>query len=553
MRSNKCRWAIIGLALGTMAIVNPLAAQQLTNSETPPVSPPAFSFSDYAAQETADSGTSVPTAPPINSPFNSMNSADVPNEQINSAAAAEAEANSQDQIPDVPTTANSYPFGANQSRGLAPMVSGQVTPVQRPPAQFRGSNSAPDFYAQDNMAQMTDEPQTAPADSISRFDPIVQAAVHVDMQNSATAVSQARQLIEEYDLSQWSTQLPGSPVSLTDALMSTGWESRGELVRSYWNVFEKWATHVTVLREAEQLAALSPSTNRIEQELLESAKALVSARLIETEIELESAQRRLQGFVPGQDPNALPLAYDLPLVDEYLTQIDSLGQWVAVDPRLSQIDRMLPKSLSMLRARGDAATRCRQVVDAAISACNQNQLALGSALEAIRMCRESHMEFLRTVSRYNLEIAEYAIAVAPLGHPAHQLASMLIKTRKQTSNTINAVATGEPVRSAVQQSAMGSAPRNLVSTPIESTQTFGSVQTESTNPIRGSLREGNESKELSPWAQPEANSAAIGSGVGSAMPPVTTQTANLQPPPITPAKQTLPKTGGGGSFSLGNR
>jgi hypothetical protein len=193
-------------------------------------------------------------------------------------------------------------------------------------------------------------------------------------------------------------------------------------------------------------------------------------------------------------------------------------------------------------------------VDDAISACNQNQLALGSALEAIRMCRESHLEFLRTVNRYNLDIAEYAIAVAPMSHPAPELASMLIKTRQPKSDSINAVASSDLAPVSTRQPTLGSAPRSMGASPRnEASSSFGSVPIEATNPVRGSLREVENSKGLEPWAQSDVNSAAIGSGVDQSATQAATKTANLQPPPIAPVNQAQPKTGGGGSFSFGNR
>jgi hypothetical protein len=285
--------------------------------------------------------------------------------------------------------------------------------------------SAPDIR---QPVQIVPQSPSEPAGAV----PVIQPASHLEPLPT-DPMTTAQQVIQIFDVTRTAEALPGKPISIGEALSGATIESRSELIHAYWSVFERWARRVAVQTEVDRLSELSEPGSPIELELVESARLLAKARLIECELDLDLAQRRLAQFVPPSEPGVLPLAKDLPLVNEYVTNFATMPNQAMTHPRLGQIDRALPKTLEILQARGDAVARCNAVVRQAIQAFNQRQMPLSSALEAIRMLRESQFEFIRTTLRYNQDIAEYALAVAPIGQPADQVVAMLIKSPRRTS------------------------------------------------------------------------------------------------------------------------
>lgn len=380
-------------------------------------------------------------------------------------------------------------------------------------------------------------------------------AAHYQNESVPVSESMARQVLRSFDVSHWTGALPGQPISLTDAMATTTIESRPEMIRAYWQTFEKWAAHVAAQTETSQLADLQQPSSAIERDLLGTAISLAKSRILESEIDLGMAQQRLRQFAATIGPDIMPLASDLPLVAEYETNYATLAARAPFNSRLSQINSSLPKYFEVIQARADASAKCQTAARQAIQACNQNQLALGTALEAIRMCRESQQEFVRAVSRYNLDIAEYALTVAPFGQPADQVVSMLIK-RPDTGPTNNSPVARSAALEPQQQSARsGEPPTNL------------------TNALRGPLtpstRNRNEESRLVPQAETgvELNSALraipqtkIGS-LSPAEPKNTNATSSIfgdpqfasQPPTNPPLNNPPTLQNNGGSFSFDKR
>ncbi len=451
-----------------------------------------------------------------------------------------------------PNRASQYFFGNSSRQKLAPLQPAKQyqSPIPDAPSQDTTKSSLEKNlnWAGETPASVLTQPNASATFSDSQIQP----ATHLEFEPSGP-ISAAGLVLQTFDLDQWNAALPGEPRSITDLLATTPIESRPALIRSYWGVFEKWARRVTTQIEAEQLTELRAPDSAIERDMLGTATSLAKARVIESEMEMEAAQQHLAQFVPIGSNEVLPLANDLPLVDEYVTRHSEWGQQFGFNPRLDQIHQSLPKSLQIIQARADASTKCRQVVQQAIQAFNQNQLPVGNAIEAIRMLRESQQDFIRAVNRYNQDIAEYALTVAPFGQPAEQVVAMLIKQP-------NSPASETPTIARQPQT-------NPLSTysPSEGTNPGNTLRT-----AKSALsKRWNEAPSISPMATPKSRAEfgspaapqqqaqvrhSEGLGTPSATPNV--QTTNLppsQPPRNPPINKPSSLQSGGGSFSLGNR
>jgi hypothetical protein len=283
-------------------------------------------------------------------------------------------------------------------------------------------------------------------------------AAHFDPVRTTPMTSAAEQILDMFDVTRWSDAIPGRPMSLVEALSATPPESRPEMIRAYWQVFERWSSLVIAQNEVSQLGGLQAATAGLERELVESALAMAQSRVAESEIDLQSAQTALRRFAPIGDPATPLLTADLPFADEYVTHFEFLANHAPVNGRLAEINQLLPRVLRIIQTRAEASAKCRALANQAAQASGRSPLALDQALEAVRMCRETHAEFIRAVIRYNRDIAEYALNVAPFGQPAEQVAAMLIKKANSSiTPPVSVAAAGQtaPVAQVPLQPAQG--------------------------------------------------------------------------------------------------
>lgn len=326
---------------------------------------------------------------------------------------------------DGPDSSNLRQPYANPNEAQDPASDAQyVSPIPQStaPSDYDVSNAIPNWNGRR-------EKDTAgnPVDSNAYFDSTAQPAAHFEPVQESTSQNVASQVIQAFNPNRSTSTLPGQPVRLLEVMAITPFESRPTMIRAYWQTFERWALQVASQTEAEQLTELQQPNSNLERDLLEGAISLARSRILESQVDLSAEQQALRRFAATIGPDIMPLPSDLPLVDEYMTNYQTLAAGVPFNSRIHQINEMLPKILQIIQTRAAVAAKCQTTARQAIQAYNQNQLPLTSALEAIRMCREVHQEFVRAVGRYNRDIAEYALTVAPFGQPAEQVVSMLIK------------------------------------------------------------------------------------------------------------------------------
>lgn len=424
-------------------------------------------------------------------------------------------------------------------------------PVEsKPSAPPRSPNS---IWLRDNAPRF----DAAVSASEPQVDPYIQKAAHIDADTNPSAPGIARRILDSLCGEPRDATLPGKPTSLATALAMAPIENRPGLIRAYWDAFERWGELVAVRAEQSQLADLHQPVNSLERELLNTASSLARARALQCEIDMEAAQMMLARFSPADNSDLLPLPIDLPLVDEYVTHFGTIGQGSMNYPRLAHIDRVLPKKLAVIQAQADAASRCGSAARQAIQSFNQNQVSLGNALEAIRMSRESRLEFLANVNGYNQQIAEYALSVAPFGQSVEQVVAMLIKSP-------NPAAPGEPTLVDIEgsirplRSPMGATAAERVNPPAmsrlaqvvpsssgaNSGQQYPEYDDNSVSVYGSAAALGDESP-IQQSGGAEVGGGALKSRLGSSPPP--------QSPQAMPARDPASITSGGGSFSLGNR
>jgi hypothetical protein len=143
-------------------------------------------------------------------------------------------------------------------------------------------------------------------------------------------------------------------------------------------------------------------------------------------VELVTAQQEIIDLVrlPVTDPPPWPI--DRPLTAAYQTHFETIFAGRPATGRVRAIHRQLPLEYAALVARAEAV-RAAENRFAAIEALHaKGKKPIGAVLTAHDAVVEQGAAFVRAVRAYNLDIAEYVMAVADLSVPDERFATMLI-------------------------------------------------------------------------------------------------------------------------------
>jgi hypothetical protein len=227
---------------------------------------------------------------------------------------------------------------------------------------------------------------------------------------------------------------PGSglyarPLTLLEALQRPGDPSRRLwIAQAYWKVSAGYAWVRWASEAVERLELVAPGSDPHDRAVLDVAAAAARADLAEARSQLGVSQQELVDLarLPITDP--LPWPVDRPLASPYQTHFDAIFATRLATGRTRAIARTLPARHEAIEARAAAVT----AADTALGMAEADHAKARRPIEAVIAAHaalvEQRREFLAAVRAYNLDIAEYAMAVADLSVPDDRFVSMLIGT-----------------------------------------------------------------------------------------------------------------------------
>lgn len=224
-------------------------------------------------------------------------------------------------------------------------------------------------------------------------------------------------------------QLYARPLPLIEPLLRSGDRSRRLwLVQAYW----KTATGYALLRSAaealERLAMVAPGGDPYDLATLDVATAAARADLADAKARLGAAQQELVDLARLPFGEPLPWPVDRPLADPYQTHFEAIFANRIATGRIRAIVRSLPVRYEAVASRAAAVTAAAKATDMAEADHARGKRPIEAVLAAHAALVSQRAAFLDAVRTYNLEIAEYAMAVADLSLPDEQFVSMLIAT-----------------------------------------------------------------------------------------------------------------------------
>ncbi len=226
------------------------------------------------------------------------------------------------------------------------------------------------------------------------------------------------------------SRLTGRPLSLLTALSSSAdHRHQLEVTHAYWGLAEAVAVYHFSLEHDRQLRGLEAAAE--EAVLLQAARASSAALVREAEVAAVAAQHELAALVLFPPDAPLPLPADRPHVGPYRTHFDRLFSARTAPARTRLIDRTLPIRCRAIDGRASAVHATEDATTAAGDARQAGQADLRTLLACMDEHLRQRQAFIKSVFRYNHEIADYALAVIRPGSNVQILVGMLISPTSQ--------------------------------------------------------------------------------------------------------------------------
>ena len=217
------------------------------------------------------------------------------------------------------------------------------------------------------------------------------------------------------------------PLPLLEPLVRSGDRSRRLwIVQAYWKVATGYAGVRCGTEALERLELVAPGGDPHDRATLDVATAAARADLADANARLGAAQQELVDLarLPQGEPPPWPI--DRPLADPYQTRFEEIFASRIATGRVRAIVRTLPARHEALSARAAAVTAADRAMRMAEADHAKGNRPIEAVIAAHSALVDQQMAFLEAVRSYNLEIAEYAMAVADLSLPDEQFVSMLI-------------------------------------------------------------------------------------------------------------------------------
>lgn len=219
------------------------------------------------------------------------------------------------------------------------------------------------------------------------------------------------------------------PLPLVEALERSGDRARRLWIsQAYWKVSGGYAALRWSTDALERLELIAPGGDPHDRAVLDVALAAARADLADARAELIAAQQELVDLVrlPAGEP--LPWPVDRPLAGPYQTHFETIFATRPATGRIRAIVRMLPSKHEALEARAAAVIAAQKAMQMAEADHAKGQRPIEAVTAAHAALTGQQREFVKVMKAYNLDIAEYAMAVADLSVPDDRFVSMLIGT-----------------------------------------------------------------------------------------------------------------------------
>ena len=301
---------------------------------------------------------------------------------------------------------------------------GRAAPAaQRAAPQYRPDLGSPDV-----------QPEQSPPPVVQRSDPYRQDSPASEATDSMqTLGAQPRQRLRPPELIAEALENPkeaaltGTPLTLAQALAKISDRNQQlATTKTYWRLAAAQASYHWALEQRDLLR--DQTRSHTNQPATLSARAAARADVRDAQLAVEQAQAELTNLMGASADRSTPLASDRPHVGDYTTNYKDIFGNRAAPPRLRLVNRTLPVRRKAIDAHAEAIVAALDAVEATGEQFRSSGKGLSTLLDAIEILKQQRQAFIDDVCDYNLDIADYAFAVAPAGVASQTMVSMLIRT-----------------------------------------------------------------------------------------------------------------------------
>jgi hypothetical protein len=219
------------------------------------------------------------------------------------------------------------------------------------------------------------------------------------------------------------------PLPLLEAIERSGDKARRLwIAQAYWKVSAAYAQVRCSTEAIERLELIAPGADPHDGATLDVAIAAARADLADARALLGVAQQELVDLARLPLAEPLPWPVDRPLAGPYQTHFDVIFAARSTTGRVRAIARTLPARHEALESRAAAVRAAAKAMAMAEADHAKGNRPIEAVIAAHAALVGQQREFLLATKAYNLDIAEYAMAVADAAVPDDRFVSMLIGT-----------------------------------------------------------------------------------------------------------------------------
>ena len=230
------------------------------------------------------------------------------------------------------------------------------------------------------------------------------------------------------------------PLSLIESLERSGDRSRRLLVtQSYWKLSGCFLALTWVRELQSRLELVAPGSDPYDRAAIDAAIATAMAEGAEIKSELIASQYELAELARLPPGEAMPWPIDHPLTSPYQTHFGAIFAARLATMRIRMIDRTLPSKHEAIESHAAAFLASATAMQLAETDHARGMRTIESVIVAAKEIALTQHEIVRLVKSYNVDIAEYVVAVVDASVPDDRFASMLISSPVQWRTSVQGV------------------------------------------------------------------------------------------------------------------
>lgn len=283
----------------------------------------------------------------------------------------------------------------------------------------------------------TATPTTGTATTKVQVDAEVEPAGYYTQLGQLPPARRTQELVEQLHNTRGLPQTKDQPLTLDQCMAGSAQNDRREIIQAYWRAAEQATRYRVWTQKLERLEALGQSVlqfrgqpaGSIAMLQVRAEKLSIEAARRTTLVDFAAAQWTLTNDTRRSLAGPWVIPSTPPHAGGYEAKLEGLPPAASSSARLQATAARIPKLHETMLYRADAVAAADAASDQALQKYAAGQTTIATALHALsREARTTH-DLLATVTRYNLDIADYALAAVPGTAPRDALVGALVVDR----------------------------------------------------------------------------------------------------------------------------